>query len=407
MEHEGRCPKTEKKMKGVAAAPEVKAASCCTVGSEDCDTVDIDLLLEELQDIPVTPEKKGKSNKVSERDRDPGKGENTQLKESDASKNKKSTAIKQNLVTLEEWLRLTKNLYSESSPVRTADMKTCATLDFTRETSGEEASVHPVTEIEEQLRQLQAFVGVLQNDLNRKQMQIESKYQALTRDWDKDDDYHRQRLRDSPISWLGSEYTFGSDEEYERDVLTPSMMSNSVTLDDAELLESIAFRGEVQLDEVTHKPGVVVPMVVDPPVEAGNYSERTPSPYIKYLEPTRNNTDTECQIRLSKAVNLAVKPKASSILPQPCPSNKTVIIGGNSEEESKTSFSTPEKHLPPGDNVPSVWERICTTVFRKDRGKEKKQDVKTKHQSALCSIRKAFVNLCCLQTYADKRGGKQ
>ncbi|MGH0181659.1 UNVERIFIED_CONTAM: hypothetical protein FKN15_007646 [Acipenser sinensis] len=115
----------------------------------------------------------------------------------------------------------------------------------------------------------------------------------------------------------------------------------------------------------------------------------------------------ECQIRLSKAVNLAVKPKASSILPQPCPSDKTVIIGGNSEEESKTSFSTPEKRLSPGDNVPSVWERICTTVFRKGRGKEKKQGVKTKHQSALCSIRKAFVNLCCLQTYADKRGGKR
>ncbi|MGH0114703.1 UNVERIFIED_CONTAM: hypothetical protein FKN15_034527 [Acipenser sinensis] len=238
-------------------------------------------------------------------------------------------------------------------------------------------------------------------------MQIESKYQALMRDWDKDDDYHRQRLKDSPISWLGSEYSFGSDEEYERDVLTPSMMSNSVTLDDAELLESIAFRGEVQLDKVTYKPGVVVPMVVDPPVEAGNYSERTPSPYIKYLELTRYNTDTQCQIRTSKAVNKAVKPKASSILPQPCPSNKAVIIGGNSEEESKTSFSTPEKRLSPGDNVPSVWERICTTVFRKGRGKEKKQGVKTKHQSALCSIRKAFVNLCCLQRYANKRGGKR
>ncbi|MGH0158396.1 UNVERIFIED_CONTAM: hypothetical protein FKN15_050612 [Acipenser sinensis] len=153
-------------------------------------------------------------------------------------------------------------------------------------------------------------------------MQIESKYQALMRDWDKDDDYHRQRLKDSPISWLGSEYSFGSDE-YERDVLTPSMMSNSVNLDHAELLESIAFRGEVQLDEETHNPGVVVPMVVVSPVEAGNYSEKTPSPYIKYLEPTRHNTDTECQIRLSKAVNLDVKPKASSILPQPCPSNKT------------------------------------------------------------------------------------
>ncbi|MGH0149583.1 UNVERIFIED_CONTAM: hypothetical protein FKN15_015642 [Acipenser sinensis] len=154
-------------------------------------------------------------------------------------------------------------------------------------------------------------------------MQIESKYQALMRALTKDDDYHRQRLKDSPISWLGREYSFGSDEEYERDVLTPSMMPNSVTLDDAELLESIAFRGEVQLDEVTHKPGVVVPMVVVSPVEAGNYSEKTPSPYIKYLEPTRHNTDTECQIRLSKAVNLDVKPKASSILPQPCPSNKT------------------------------------------------------------------------------------
>ncbi|MGH0156414.1 UNVERIFIED_CONTAM: hypothetical protein FKN15_052241 [Acipenser sinensis] len=77
MAHEGRCPKTEKMMKGVAAAPELKASSCCTVGSEDCDTVDIDLLLEELRDIPVTPEKKGKSNKVSGRDKDPGKGENT------------------------------------------------------------------------------------------------------------------------------------------------------------------------------------------------------------------------------------------------------------------------------------------------------------------------------------------
>ncbi|MGH0168429.1 UNVERIFIED_CONTAM: hypothetical protein FKN15_054373 [Acipenser sinensis] len=296
--------------------------------------------------------------------------------------------MKQNLVTLEEWLRLTKNSFSQSNPVNIP-----TTRDCTREASGGEAPVHPVTEIEEELRQLQAFVGVLQNDLNRKQMQTESKYQALMRDWDKDDDYHRQRLKDSPISWLGSEYSFGSDEEYERDVLTPSMMSNSVTLDDAELLESIAFRGEVQLDEVTHKPGVVVPMVVVSPVEAGNYSEGTPSPYIKYLEPTRHNTDTECQIRLSK-------------VPQPCPSNKAVIIGGNSEEESKTSFSTPEKRLSPGDNVPSVWERICTTVFRKGRGKEKKQGVKTKHQSALCSIRKAFVNLCCLQTYANKRGDK-
>ncbi|XP_058860154.1 uncharacterized protein LOC131702131 [Acipenser ruthenus] len=80
MEHEGRCPKTEKKMKGVAAAPEVKAASCCTVGSEDWDPVEVDILLEELQDIPVTPEKKGKSRKVSGRGKDPGKGENTQLK---------------------------------------------------------------------------------------------------------------------------------------------------------------------------------------------------------------------------------------------------------------------------------------------------------------------------------------
>ncbi|RXM96526.1 Abhydrolase domain-containing protein 2-A [Acipenser ruthenus] len=34
MSHEGRCPKTEKKMKGVAAAPEVKAASCCTNGNK-------------------------------------------------------------------------------------------------------------------------------------------------------------------------------------------------------------------------------------------------------------------------------------------------------------------------------------------------------------------------------------
>ncbi|MGH0114704.1 UNVERIFIED_CONTAM: hypothetical protein FKN15_034528 [Acipenser sinensis] len=72
--------------------------SALMVGSEDCDTVDIDLLLEELRDIPVTPEKKGKS-KVSGRDKDPEKGENTQLKESVASKNKKSRAIKQNLVT--------------------------------------------------------------------------------------------------------------------------------------------------------------------------------------------------------------------------------------------------------------------------------------------------------------------
>ncbi|MGH0172456.1 UNVERIFIED_CONTAM: hypothetical protein FKN15_063430 [Acipenser sinensis] len=80
MAHEGRCPKTEKKMKGVAAAPEVKAASCCTVGSEDWDPVEVDLLLEELQDIPVPPEKKGKSSKVSGGDKDPGKGENTQLK---------------------------------------------------------------------------------------------------------------------------------------------------------------------------------------------------------------------------------------------------------------------------------------------------------------------------------------
>ncbi|MGH0156554.1 UNVERIFIED_CONTAM: hypothetical protein FKN15_043878 [Acipenser sinensis] len=104
MAHEGRCPKTEKMMKGVAAAPEVKAASCCTVGSEDWDPVEVDVLLEELRDIPVTPEKKGKSSKVSGGGKDPGKGENTQLKESDASKNKKSRAIKQNLVTVEEWL---------------------------------------------------------------------------------------------------------------------------------------------------------------------------------------------------------------------------------------------------------------------------------------------------------------
>ncbi|MGH0114701.1 UNVERIFIED_CONTAM: hypothetical protein FKN15_034525 [Acipenser sinensis] len=152
MAHEGRCPKTEKMMKGVAAAPEVKAASCCTVGSEDWDPVEVDVLLEELRDIPVTPEKKGKSSKVS---------------------------------------------------------------------GG------------------------------------------------------------------GNEYSFCSDEESERYVLTPSMKPKSVILDDAEHLQGIAIRGEVQLDEVMHKPGVV-----DSPVEAGNYSERTPSPYIKYLELTRHNTDT-------------------------------------------------------------------------------------------------------------------
>ncbi|MGH0114697.1 UNVERIFIED_CONTAM: hypothetical protein FKN15_034521 [Acipenser sinensis] len=150
-------------------------------------------------------------------------------------------------------------------------------------------------------------------------------------------------------AYSGNEYSFCSDEESERDVLTPSMKPKSVILDDAELLQGIAFRGEVQLDEVgsedwdpvevdllleelrdipvtpekkgksskvsgrdkdpgkgentqlkgiafrgevqldevIHKPGVV-----DSPVEAGNYSEMTPSPYIKYLEPTRHNTDT-------------------------------------------------------------------------------------------------------------------
>ncbi|RXM34900.1 Tumor necrosis factor receptor superfamily member 5 [Acipenser ruthenus] len=203
------------------------------VSLEDWDPVEID--------IPVTPEKKVKGNKVSERDGDPGKGENTQLKKSNASKNKKSTAIKQTPVIEDEWLRLKNNSYSESSPVRIAAKKTCTTLDFTRETSGEEASVRPakeentqlkesespenkksraikqnlvtleewlrptknsfsqsnpvnipttldctreasggeapvhrVTEIEEQLRQLQVFVGVLQNDLNRKQMQMQT-----------------------------------------------------------------------------------------------------------------------------------------------------------------------------------------------------------------------------------------
>ncbi|MGH0114702.1 UNVERIFIED_CONTAM: hypothetical protein FKN15_034526 [Acipenser sinensis] len=50
------------------------------VGSENYDTVEIDLLSEELRDIPVTPEKKGKSSKVSGGGKDPGKGENTQLK---------------------------------------------------------------------------------------------------------------------------------------------------------------------------------------------------------------------------------------------------------------------------------------------------------------------------------------
>ncbi|XP_041080460.1 uncharacterized protein LOC121297901 [Polyodon spathula] len=319
----------------------------------------------------------------------PAKAEDVQLKQSESPKNKKSRAIKQNLVTLEEWLRITKNSFSQNNSVNIP-----ATVDCAREASQREAPVHPVTEIKEELRQLQAFVGVLQNDLNRKQMQIKSKYQALMRDWDKDDDYHRQRLKDSPISWLGSEYSFSSDEECERDVLTPSTRPNSVILDDAEHLESIATRGEVQLDEVTQKPGVVVS-----PIEAGNY--------MKCLEPTRHNTDTECQIRLSKAVNLDVKPKASSILPHPCHSNKTVIKGGDSEEESKTSFRTPEEHVSPGDNVPSVWERICTTVFKKGRGKEKKQGVKPKHQPALRSIRKAFVHLCCLQTCADKRGGKR
>ncbi|MGH0149576.1 UNVERIFIED_CONTAM: hypothetical protein FKN15_015635 [Acipenser sinensis] len=50
------------------------------VGSEDWDPVEVDLLLEELRDIPVTPEKKGKSSKVSGGGKDPGKGGNTQLK---------------------------------------------------------------------------------------------------------------------------------------------------------------------------------------------------------------------------------------------------------------------------------------------------------------------------------------
>ncbi|MGH0181657.1 UNVERIFIED_CONTAM: hypothetical protein FKN15_007644 [Acipenser sinensis] len=50
------------------------------VGSEDWDPVEVDLLLEELRDIPVTPEKKGKSNKVSGGGEDPGKVGNTQLK---------------------------------------------------------------------------------------------------------------------------------------------------------------------------------------------------------------------------------------------------------------------------------------------------------------------------------------
>ncbi|MGH0156550.1 UNVERIFIED_CONTAM: hypothetical protein FKN15_043874 [Acipenser sinensis] len=126
------------------------------VGSKDWDPVEVDLLLEELRDIPVAPEKKRKSNKVSGRDKDPGKGENTQLKESVASKNKKSRAIKQNLVTLEEWLRLTKNSFSQSNPVNIP-----TTHDCTREASGGEAPVHHVTEIEEELRQLQAFVGYL------------------------------------------------------------------------------------------------------------------------------------------------------------------------------------------------------------------------------------------------------
>ncbi|MGH0158395.1 UNVERIFIED_CONTAM: hypothetical protein FKN15_050611 [Acipenser sinensis] len=86
------------------------------VRSEDWDPVEID--------IPVTPEKKGKGNKVSERDRDPGKGDNTQLKESDASKNKKSPAITQTPVIQDEWLRLKKNSSSESSLVIIAAEKT-------------------------------------------------------------------------------------------------------------------------------------------------------------------------------------------------------------------------------------------------------------------------------------------
>ncbi|XP_041081488.1 uncharacterized protein LOC121298428 [Polyodon spathula] len=153
MEHEGRCLKTEKKMKGVASAPEAKAACCCTVGSEDCDTVNTDLLLKELQDISVTPEKKGKCNKVSQRDKDPGKGENMQLKESEATKNQKSRAIKQNLVTRDEWLRLTKNSYSAINPVRTAAVKTCTTLDFTRQASGEKTPVQPAKAEDVQLKQ--------------------------------------------------------------------------------------------------------------------------------------------------------------------------------------------------------------------------------------------------------------